>query len=915
MPILPAKLQQGQLFKQSAVKKINEIIDYLKSQRIISDNKTIRINQLTNGVALTALSQQSSKGSSVHVDTDHPFKLKIGTLQNETSGNSTPTPILKISQARIIVSGDEASRIYFCYDDNNIGLPTYLNLPETDGEYNVVGYAVYDYNAPQNSMNMLGWGTGCIYADYIEGNTSEFTESCGFFTFVIGSIKVETDDDGNKKYSITRQLLYSSLDVHDCNVNRDFRGHWQKNTYPTDGQIVEDLIADKFIINKGSVLSDGIDYYLTEYEQSGTPSEQNLYCVKFNTDGSICEYAKVSLDDWIYFNEQQSVYLIPICTTYQSGSSAVGLIQFVEGSLIFNIKGKIALNEMDQVPSEYLQDKLKYQTKERNTLEEQQKKIYGQNKTYIIGITTDANEQSEIEPKVRNLYDDLYWDWTSIREFDKKKHQVIMQQKGDLKWAPVSSNVPEIYGSLTSILEIKEQKNDDGEVVPFIRYKPQYEEQFPADDKFYFIVQNHQRKITQWTWYQEEIGEGAFVWNYEQKQPLVHIPPEATDEVSAWVLTGAKQKNMQWMPYTNDANPLRLSGSIQNVFELVDEVSGKTLRVLTEYDDSIEQYHFINLDSEGKLQATTFIGEGLDSLMLWNNKEDSIGPTIYDCPDAEQNKLFFLIGDKDNGILWQNLYDYCQTVKVTESDSKGDYLFNKIQSTDESIMVVVDEAEECQMLDLTVNPEWFISSDESVIIEYTQDGFLDFTGAGMVQVTEEDQPGFLIDKLSSSLEHITIDVNVDQIGMFADLNLNPETFISSDESIIIEATEDGYIDFIGTGQILCSKNDQVNNYLEKKLCSEKQSILFNIVETHPENVQEDLKHQAINLQVNPQFLKDNLKIDQSLKDVLTIEMQEETGILNIKPVFPQNIEDCVLGRKDGKIQWIPLGTCQESQNE
>lgn len=59
--MIPSKLQRGQQFKPSVVDKINQIIDYLKTQRIIGDNKTIKVNQLANSIALTAQPQTSAK--------------------------------------------------------------------------------------------------------------------------------------------------------------------------------------------------------------------------------------------------------------------------------------------------------------------------------------------------------------------------------------------------------------------------------------------------------------------------------------------------------------------------------------------------------------------------------------------------------------------------------------------------------------------------------------------------------------------------------------------------------------------------------------------------------------------------------------------------------------------------------------
>lgn len=51
--LLPSKLQSGQNFKTATVRTVNQIIDYLKTQRIVSDNNTIKVNQLSSGVSLS----------------------------------------------------------------------------------------------------------------------------------------------------------------------------------------------------------------------------------------------------------------------------------------------------------------------------------------------------------------------------------------------------------------------------------------------------------------------------------------------------------------------------------------------------------------------------------------------------------------------------------------------------------------------------------------------------------------------------------------------------------------------------------------------------------------------------------------------------------------------------------------------
>ena len=78
---LPSKLQSGMNFKTSTVQAVNQIIDYLKTQRLVSDNKTIRLNQLTSGIAISTIQNPTAKGSGGEAF-DHPFKLKIVTDEN-----------------------------------------------------------------------------------------------------------------------------------------------------------------------------------------------------------------------------------------------------------------------------------------------------------------------------------------------------------------------------------------------------------------------------------------------------------------------------------------------------------------------------------------------------------------------------------------------------------------------------------------------------------------------------------------------------------------------------------------------------------------------------------------------------------------------------------------------------------------
>jgi hypothetical protein len=80
--MIPRKLQKGQQCKAATVDKINEIIDYLQTQKIVGDGKTIKVSQLTSGVGLTVLNQSGSKQSSA---APFDYLYKLGIENNDTT--------------------------------------------------------------------------------------------------------------------------------------------------------------------------------------------------------------------------------------------------------------------------------------------------------------------------------------------------------------------------------------------------------------------------------------------------------------------------------------------------------------------------------------------------------------------------------------------------------------------------------------------------------------------------------------------------------------------------------------------------------------------------------------------------------------------------------------------------------------
>lgn len=72
---IPKKISHGDEFKSSTMSRINEIIEYLKTQRISGDNRTVVVNQSCSGVSISALPSPSIGGGVATADFDHPFKI------------------------------------------------------------------------------------------------------------------------------------------------------------------------------------------------------------------------------------------------------------------------------------------------------------------------------------------------------------------------------------------------------------------------------------------------------------------------------------------------------------------------------------------------------------------------------------------------------------------------------------------------------------------------------------------------------------------------------------------------------------------------------------------------------------------------------------------------------------------------
>ena len=695
---VPAKLQQGQNFKQATVKKINQIVDYLKTQRVIGDNKTIKVNQLTSGVAISSIQNATAVGGGGGALYRPPFSLGVASLESGAK-------VLTVKTGKIIINGEQGDRVYFSFDD--IQNEKYIPLPTEQGLYDVIGYIAYD---PENDIQNNGvWTFGCVYMQG-NGNTSLITNSIGFWAFYIGQIEVSIVDDVYN-YAVVNQVLHSDLTFYDGDFRQPFKLWLSLSNYPQNGDFVQELNADTINISMGRAVIGDIYMEIPQYSQEIDQSTMDyMFCFSFTKDGT-GTINKIKFEQWKWFDQETSQYNLPLGNISYSNMSGIAAFQGFSGLFVFNSSDKLLLNELDKT-SGYLQDKLKYTIITEQSLQQGQgkekAKYYTSGKGYITGVTRNLNKDqkdADGNPLPENLQDELFWDYTSIADYEKNNTQVMVNEKDQLKWMDKSElglGELDVQGSAAQffeyVLDKKQQEDQDGNVTTqsgekktLFRYKSQYVDEIEKDNQFYFLIQD-QTKMQRLTFGKDDFAvDGVMLWDYIQGQPYPWVAPEATEDVNLYCLTGVYGDQINWTPFENKV--LTVQGSFGNVFQIVNDEQDNTkkyIRVIDEFleDKSDMPFRFLNLNSNGELELTTFSDQQVNqSLIMWQaggiNLPFLLSPPVN---EDKQNITYVLSGD-EQALNWVNIFDYTGKVKVSEQDTTADYLINKIQSADESVII------------------------------------------------------------------------------------------------------------------------------------------------------------------------------------------------------------------------------------
>lgn len=258
---IPSKLQRGSgiQFKPAVVNKINELIDYLNTQRITTDSSFIRKTQTSNGIQLAfnkdkILNQRSES-------TNHPFRINIGLDDNGKQ-------YLYITPGSIFINGPnstdewhigadaEGELYHYSIDDLTYQKAKQKN-PKlgnfTQAYFYVYLMFFYDlYRTRKDASVSPGW-TWKIFYSQTNDLGKRFIQGYGGWLWTLGKIKLLTKDNGQKIITVAQQYV---MDNRNINYNKDEENLLR--IVPLDHKItdrtwIDDKVISGFTYNDYSV--------------------------------------------------------------------------------------------------------------------------------------------------------------------------------------------------------------------------------------------------------------------------------------------------------------------------------------------------------------------------------------------------------------------------------------------------------------------------------------------------------------------------------------------------------------------------------------------------------------------------------------------------------------------------------------
>lgn len=391
-------------FKSGVVRCVNAILDYLKSQRIVGDNKTIQVTQGTSGVMLSVHPTFSSAKGGSSFSEKHPFKLSMGSVED--------VPVLMMSRGRVTTKGGTNERCVFVYEANESSMPVNLPVPTVAGTYNVIGYVVRDSGTPANDDGAFKHGV-FFSSSNVNG---DFTASYGLYTFVIGILSVVEVDEA-LTYSISKQYIKSDVVIDDSAYFDGFSPLLYLETYPADGDVVTDFKATKMKVTSGSFgTSEG---FVTVPEATFTLSDAQTVVIAYAPGQQTATYELISTPTISFQSEDGATYYFPVVSIVQNAYTSWVIKRHIKDSFFSMESYKFLFNSDDTTPGFY-QDKIKNNECESSDSAD-------------LDVIEIKKEEVTTEGKL-NITGKLLWMWRKISGYSASKIQTLINNKDSLSW-------------------------------------------------------------------------------------------------------------------------------------------------------------------------------------------------------------------------------------------------------------------------------------------------------------------------------------------------------------------------------------------------------------------------------------------------------------------------------------------------
>lgn len=648
--MLPRKLAAGQPFKTSAVKTINEIIDYLKTQRVVGDNKTIRVNQFTSGLGISLIPQPGIGKGGADEQFKYPFKMSIVSPPEDEGGGH----FLSIQEGRIQFYTSSQKRCYVSFQDeeNRIDLSPLSEI----GSYVVMLV-----------INVLldGGGTGdnsnfeptVCFMKTEDANTANFPFTRGIFSIPLGYIEVtevETEESSSLAYTVTSSDIIGNFV---CNIGEldDYFSIVANVDNLTHGEIYEGYNFE----NLSFEVRPGLVYFQDEAfkieGQSLSITENSFVYLALNEAEKTFEY-KIETEEKLFFDEETKLKYFEIGQVSFNTETGIDIFQSYQGFM--NLNGdtyKLKICEED-AKADFMQEKLVGQ--EPKNADKFPLSSYTE--TYVgYDIKTEEAEEGT-SGEVYSMVP--VWMWKEIKDFDEDKKQGLTHDKGSLKWAPGNYSVS---GSLAEWMKIDELSGENA-----LYWKPEFDLTSPQQEKCYIMASVNSSTAGSSTLKSVISGisfgddqnksDAIMTWNLASGMPEIKDPPSNTTQVnnktiSSWVLAGCQEDGLAWVPL--EAGAIELSGSLENHFEVVSGADKSTLIWKDEFDQNAQGINYIiTQDHEGKFTKATWTREGNEkhAVMLWNFDDSPAADMNISVPPPETNdhSNFILAGNETSGLAW-----------------------------------------------------------------------------------------------------------------------------------------------------------------------------------------------------------------------------------------------------------------------